>query len=139
MTHTIEKHFVTFYSPGTFVPECTTRPIDKWDPLLALEMSRAIKERYDARPYAFQFSTRARGPDDLDSHETNRSPRYFINGKIETREEVEARNDPREEILRDNLRINGIARVVVTCSPWKNTAELLDGDVVLNEHGEPVS
>jgi hypothetical protein len=36
----MEKHFVTFYSPGTFVSECTSREMDKggW---------------YRCRPYTF--------------------------------------------------------------------------------------
>ena len=69
----MKKHFVTFYSPGTFVAEQTTKPIDSWDVELAVSMSGEIKERYGALPYGFQFSTRERGENDLDSHEVETS------------------------------------------------------------------
>ena len=109
----MKKHFVTFLSPGTFFAETTTKPIDSWDVDKAVEMARTVKERYNARPYGFRFSTRERGPDDLDSKEVKTSGVYFLGGKIETLKEVEARNDPKEEILRSNMRCNGWKKIVV--------------------------
>lgn len=128
----MQAHFVTFYSPGTFVAEETTKPIGAWDVDLAVEMARAIKERYDARPYGFRFSTRTRGDSDLDSKEAKRSHMYFLGGKIESRKEIEARNDPKEEILRSNMRSNRISRVVVNTNSWRTVQPLERGDVVLD-------
>ena len=48
----MNKHFVTFYSPGSFVAETTTREIESWDIRKAQEMADKISERYDATPYA---------------------------------------------------------------------------------------
>lgn len=63
----IEKNFVTFFSPGTFVHEETTKEIDNWNVDEARDMARGIVERHGATPFAFQFSTRRREEDDLDS------------------------------------------------------------------------
>jgi hypothetical protein len=128
----MQQHFVTFLSPGTFVAESTSRPIDAWDVEQAKAMAVDIMERHAARPYGFQFSTRGRGPDDLDSKEIARSGVYYLGGKIETLAEVEARNDPKEEILRSNMRNNGIDRIVTNTNSWKWTLPLRDGDVVLD-------
>lgn len=38
----MEKHFVTFYSPGTFVAESSEQPIASWDTDAAVVMARAI-------------------------------------------------------------------------------------------------
>ena len=103
----MKKHFVTFYSPGTMVAEGTTLPIEEWNVDRAVEMAKGIVERYGATPYGFRFSTRARTEDDLDSKVVEQSGMYFLGGKIETLEEVEARNDPNEAILRSNMRGNG--------------------------------
>jgi hypothetical protein len=127
----MEKHFVTFLSPGTFVNEETTKPIKSWDVALARKMAEEITERYNSKPFAFQFSTRVRGEKDLDSKVVKESGRYYINGKVETLADVEARNDPKEDILRSNMRNNGIKKVVSGNSPWRWTHELHDGDVVL--------
>ena len=137
---TIEKHFVTFLSPGSFVAERTTKPVDSWDVPTAQAMAETITERYNAVPYAFYFTTRARGPDDLDSKVTATSPFYFINCKVETLEEIVARDDPNESILRSNMRGNGYKRIAVTTRGWKWTQPLQDGDIVLEstkvvEHG----
>jgi len=124
---------VTFLSPGTFMAEDTTKPVDSWDVPTAQAMAETITERYNAAPYAFYFTTRTRGHDDLDSKVAATSPTYFIHCKIETIEEVVSRNDPKESILRSNMRSNGFNRIAVTTRGWKWTAPLRDGDIVLVE------
>ena len=48
----VEKHFVTYYSPGTFVAETTEEPIDSWDVEVAKKRAKNIKERYgDEKPF----------------------------------------------------------------------------------------
>lgn len=128
----MRAHFVTFYSPGTFFPEATTKEIPSWDIEAAKEMAHGISERYGATPYAFRFSTRSRGPADLDSKETSKSSLYYLGGRIETREEVERRNDPKEDILRGNMRANNIDRIIVNTNSWRFTGALGPDDVVLD-------
>ena len=128
----MEKHFVTFYSPGTFVAETTEKPIDSWNVQEAMKMAHEIVERYGATPYGFQFSTRSRSDTDLDSKETATSPFYHLGGKIETLAEVEARNDPNEEILRSNMRGNGYDRIVVNDNSWRSTRPFGATDVMLD-------
>src|SRR5690606_2292573 len=128
----MKRHFVTFYSPGTFVAETTTKPIASWDTALAVEMARKITERHSARPYGFRFTTRKREDDELDSRVVEQSPMYFLGGRIETIEEVEARNDPNEEILRSNMRGNGWNRIIVNDNSWRVRQPLKDDDVVLD-------
>lgn len=128
----MKKHFVTFLSPGTFVSEQTTKEIDSWNVEKALEMAKSITERHDATPYGFQFFTRERLDNDLDSKVTETSGTYYIDVKIETYQEIADRNDPADSILLSNMRINGWDKVVVTRSSyWKGTYPLRDGDVVL--------
>ena len=127
----MKKHFVTFYSPGTFVSETTSKPIASWDVEVAKTMARGISERYGAKPYGFRFSTRTRGADDLDSREAASSPMYYLGGRVETLADVEARNDPKEEILRSNMRRNGVERIIVNDNSWRFTAALEPDDVVL--------
>lgn len=128
----MEQHFVTFYSPGTFVAESTTKPIDAWDTDVAVGMARSIQERHGALPYGFIFTTRSRGDDDLDSKVTDTSPTYYLGGKIETLEDIEARNDPNEKILRSNMKMNSYDRVVVNDNSWRWTQPLQADDVVLD-------
>lgn len=127
----MEKHFVTFYSPGSFVAETTERPIDTWDVPTAQKMAKSIKERHGATPYGFRFTTRGRGKDDLDSKVIATSPMHYLGGKVETLAEVEARNDPRDKILIQNMRGNGYERVVTTTNGYRWTQPLDKGDVVL--------
>lgn len=128
----MEKHFVIFYSPGTFVAETSEKPIDSWDTDAAMEMAHGIVERYSATPYGFCFTTRGRGPNDLDSKEIARSPFYHLGGQVETLAEVEARNDPKEEILRSNMRGNGYDKIVVNDNSWRSTRPLGATDVILD-------
>lgn len=128
----MQQHFVTFYSTGTFVHEETSKPIAEWDVTAAVVMAREVRERYGARPFGFRFTTRARIDVELDSKEVARSPMHYLGGRIETREEIEARNDPKEDILRLNMRSNGIERVLVNDNSWRATLPLNEEDVVLD-------
>lgn len=127
----MEKHFVTFLSPGTFFSEETTKPIETWNVEKAVEISHGVLERCNAKPYGFYFSTRSRGPDDLDSKQTAKSNLYYLGGRIETKEEVFARNDPKEDILRSSMENMKIDRLIVNNNSWRFTGPLRDGDVVL--------
>lgn len=128
----IKKHFVTFYSPGTFTAETTAREVKKWDIEEAQKMAHSITERYGATPYAFQFSTVGRGTKDLHAKEIASSPLYYLGGRVETLAEVEARNDPKEGILRSNMRGNGWDRIIVNDNSWRVTRPLEKTDVVLD-------
>lgn len=128
----VRAHFVTFYSPGTFFAENTTKPIKSWHVATAIRMARKIKERYNATPYAFQFSTNERGAKDLNSKEVKRSGMYYLGGKIETLAEVKARNDPAEEILRMNMEGNGWHKIIVNTNSWRVTQPLRKNDVILD-------
>jgi len=127
----MEKNFVQFFSPGSFVAETTTKPIDEWDVKLATEMAKEIEERYGATPYAFMFLTKARGEDDLDSKVVRTSCTYYINCKVLTYEQLKEENNPDNSILLSNMRINKWDRVVTTTSGWKWTQPLNKEDVVL--------
>ena len=127
----MKQHFVTFYSPGTFVAETTERPIASWCVEAACQMARNITERYGATPYGFCFTTRERGPNDLDSHESARSSMYYLGGKVRTLAEVEAADDPDERILRTNMKSNGWDRIITNDNSWRWTQPLRPDDVVL--------
>ncbi len=127
----IEKYFVTFYSPGTFVAETDIQEIDSWNVEEAKRRAKKIKQRHGAIPYAFSFSTRTRGPDDLDSHVAYTSPYYFINCTVHTLKEIENHNDPNDKILLSNMRNNGYDRVATTIKGWKWTQPVREQDVFL--------
>ena len=50
----------------------------------------------------------------------------------ETIEEIEKRNDPKEEILRSNMRNNGYDRVIVNTNSYKITLPFTDEDHLIN-------
>ena len=129
----MSKHFVTFYSPGSFVAEQTTQPIDAWDNATALALASNLVERHGARPYGFRFTTRTRGDADLDSKVAATSPMHYFNAKIETMAEVEAREPG--SILAKNMRCNGWSHIVTTLSGYRWSAPLKQDDVVLDATG----
>lgn len=133
----ITKHFVTFYSPGTFFAEDTTLPIDSWDVDAAKEMASKVVERYNATPYAFQFSTRTRNDDQLDSVESKRSTTYHLGGSLMDIEAVK-QLIPDSSILQSNMRCNGWNQVVLNDNSWRSVQPFKDGDVLL-EYTPPVS
>jgi len=128
----MKKHVVTFCSPGTFVSEMTSKPIKTWDVSLAVQMVDTIKERYGATPYGFYFTTRSRGPTDLDSKEIKRSAMYYLGGKVLTLKQIKKRNDASDKILISNMECNNWDRVIVNTNSWKCTLPLNKEDIVLD-------
>ena len=128
----MKKHFVIFFSPGTFVAEQSQKPIGSWDTDKAIEMSHDIEERHSALPYGFCFITREREDNDLDSHEIKRSGIYFLGGEVLTLQDVKDRNEPKDRILISNMECNGYDRIVVNSNSWQWTQPLSDNDVVLS-------
>lgn len=127
----MRKHFVEFFSPGTFVSESSIVEIDSWDVNKAIEIAKTIKERHDATPYGFLFITRERNDDELDSKITNKSNMYFLGGKIETIEEIEKRNLPEERILISNMKCNDWDKVITNTNSWKITLPFEKDDILL--------
>ncbi len=125
------KHFVTFFSPGTFVAETTEQPISRWDVEEAKRRVRKIHERHGATPYGFRFTTRRRDDNDLDSKIVATSQMYFLGGVIETLEEVKARATRNDSVLILNMEGNGYKRVITNTNSWRWTQPLNDTDVVL--------
>lgn len=127
----MKKHYVTFSSPGTFVAEQTTKEIKDWDVKLALEMSKTIVERYDARPYGFQFFTKKRKLKDFDSVEIKRSGFYYIGGKISSIEDLRNEHNPNNLILIRNMELNNWDKIWSTTEGWFWSQPLREGDIVL--------
>lgn len=129
---TLSKHFVTFYSPGTFVAEQTTREIDSWDIDQAIRIADEISERHRATPYGFKFTTRSRSENELDSEVVSSSSLYYLGGEVLTLQDVTSRNDPEDEILISNMEGNGWNRIIINSNSWKWTQPLKDDDIVLD-------
>ncbi len=128
----LTQHFVTFFSPGTFTAEQTTKPIPSWDVDLAVAMSSDIQERHAARPYGFQFITRGREDHELDSRVIASSGMFYIGGKVETVDEVRARNREDERILLANMEGNGWDRIWRSTQGWQWTQPLRREDTVID-------
>lgn len=127
----MRKHFVQFFSPGTFFNEVTVRPIDSWDVDTAVEMAKSIKERYEATPFAFQFITKGRTMKELDSKVVATSPRYYLGGTVEALAQVKARATKDDRILVSNMESNGWNRVITNDNSWRVVQPLEDNDIVL--------
>lgn len=129
----LKKHFVIFYSPGTFVSEQSEKEIDLWDTEKAVAMATEIIERHGARPYCFAFITRGREDTELNSRVIAKSGMYYLEGQIRTIKEIRKQARPSEHVLLANMESNGWNRAVETRTPWKITRPLFNGDVVLKE------
>ncbi len=137
--------FVTFLSPGTFVSEASTYPIDSRDLRLALAMAEKVTERYGAKPYGFRFEERIVGemPDGQGgklhaSKDVGMSGIYFLGGKLETVDDVVARNDPKESVLRTNMQGNDMSIVIVNTNSYRSTLPFGEEDCIVDATGAVV-
>jgi hypothetical protein len=137
---TTKKHYVTFYSPGSFCDEMREVEIHGWSPPLAVELSRKVVERYGSRPYGFSFCTKIvsdKIPDgfggelSVEPKTVEKSGMYYVNGKMKTIEDVKAENDPGNRILIANMESNGWSCVVETNNGFKHTSVFNNGDQIV--------
>lgn len=140
----MRKHQVTFYSPGTLFSESSTHDIDSWDTAKAVELSETVLARYNAKPYGFVFSTIIVADDVPDgeggflkvsSKEVESSGIHFLGGRLETYDDVVARNDEKESILRSNMRSNEMWVIIINDNSFRSTLPFNEGDCVVNARG----
>lgn len=138
------KHTVMFLSPGTFVSEYTTKDIDSWDTKKAVEMAESIVERYNAKPYGFRFETwKTHTPvEDGEGGVLEVRPKlekdsgiYFLGGKLETYDDVVARNLDSESILRSNMRGNEYWVICINTNSFKSTLPFGENDRIVDASG----
>lgn len=140
----MRKHQVTFYSPGTLFSESSTHDIDSWDTAKAVEMSETITARYNARPYGFIFRTLL-VVDDVPDGEggtlkvepkvVESSGIHFLGGRLETYDDVVARNDDKESILRSNMRNNEHWIIIINDNSYRSTLPFNEEDCIVNAQG----
>ena len=121
----MQRHFVSFYSPGTIFSESTSLPIDEWDIITAWDMANEIVERHNATPYAFQFKTFEREDDELNSRLVESSKTFHMGGRLLNIEQVEAENDDKGcyDILLRNMRGNRMEYVIINDNSWRSVLE----------------
>jgi hypothetical protein len=137
----MKRHFVTFYSPGTFVSEVTEVEVPEWDIDFAREYARHyVKERHGATPYGFNFKTMVLEEGDWLPRTVATSGMYFLGGKILSLDDIP---DIREnEVLRWNMRTNGWDYVIENTNSWKivlpyeKNDTLLEFDVYIEQNKE---
>ena len=112
-----QKHFVTFYSPGSFVSESTSKEIDTWSVDLAVRMAKDIKERHGAVPYGFRFKTME--SDGWSPKTVKESGMYYLGGKL--LKLIDIPDTKENSILRDNMRFNNYEWVIENTNSWKVT------------------
>jgi hypothetical protein len=112
-----EKHFVTFYSPGTFVSETSTKEIDSWNVDQAVAMARNIKERHAATPFGFAFETQV--SDGWEPKTVRKSGMYYLGGRLLTIDDIPDTDE--NKTLRWNMKYNNIETVIENTNSWKTT------------------
>lgn len=152
-TMKIERHYVIFYSPGTFFTEMTGKSIEKWDVKTAVEMAKTVLERYNAKPYAFRFET-------FEEYETiiknevsfeakpkkiSMSGLYFLTGIVRSYDDVLTKKDLQEQILLSNMETReGMAYVIenrnsfLSTLPYEEDSKIVDWEGnVIDEGNSP--
>jgi hypothetical protein len=141
------KHYVEFFSPGSFFSETSTREISSWDTGKAVALSKNIKERYGASPYGFRFFTQIEHQPIPDSEGgtlkvqpkiVERSGMYYLGGELETYDDVANRNDPKESILRSNMQGNDWWVVIVNTNSYKSVQPFDQNSFIVDDSGKVI-
>jgi hypothetical protein len=139
---------VEFFSPGTLFAETSSRKISEWDTREAVRLSEQILERHGAVPYGFRFRTQLVSDPVPDGEGgklkvtpkcVEESPTYYLGGRVETWDEIVARADKREDIMRSNMRGNGWPLVVVIDRKYRSTLPFLPDQKIVEPDGTVVT
>jgi hypothetical protein len=131
-------------SPGTLFAETSVRELPWPDVREAARLASEVVERYNARPYCFRLVEQLVSdpvPDgrggtlEVVPKVLSTSGRYFLTGRLRTLDDVEAENDPGEDILRSNMAGNGWYVVCENTNSWKATQPFEEADVLLDAEG----
>lgn len=142
---TVRKHYVTFYSPGTFFTESTMKPIPDWDTKVAVEMSKKVLERHNAKPYAFRFSTmlEAEPVDDgeggmlkVEPKEVEDTGLFFLGGTLRNIDEIRKKADKEESILLSNMEGNDYPIIIENRNSWRFTGPFSEKDCIVDDNGD---
>jgi len=140
----MKKHYVIFYSPGTFLSEESSKEISSWDTVEAVQLSKDIQERYGAKPFGFRFTTCIAHEDiddgeggklKVESREVAKSGIHYLGGSIITIQEVHERNDPSESILLRNMECSRQAVLVENRNSYRHTGFFYEDDCIVNDMG----
>lgn len=107
---------ITFFSPGTFLPEVRTLETELQDPMQIAELAHNVKERYGATPFGFRIENSRRT--------------YYLGGTIKTLADIP--NTPENEVLRANMINNKIERVIENNNSWNFIGAFYEEDVLLD-------
>lgn len=141
------KHYVEFFSPGSFISETSTKEISSWDTRKAVELSRNIQERYGASPYGFKFITKIEHPPIPDGEGgmlevqpkiVDTSGIYYLGGELETYDDFANRNDPKDSILLSNMRCNDWWIVIVNTNSYKFTQPFYQNSFIVDDFGKVI-
>lgn len=139
-----KQHTVTFYSPGTLFSEQSEKDIDSWDIKEAIKMAEKVTERYNAKPYAFVFRTyKTHDPVSdgeggflqVESKKEKETGYYFLGGKLETYDDVVARNLDSESTLRSNMKFNEYWIICINTNSFKSTMPFGEDDKIVDASG----
>ena len=114
-----KTHHIRIYSPGTLFPNTDTYPVSSWG------LQEAVDIVLTTTAFKFVFYTTQAG---VLIKESNG---YFINGVVESAEEVLTRTNENERILRSNVLNNEMKAIITTKTSYKNTTEFTELDTNL--------
>ncbi len=140
----VRKHYVTFYSPGTFYPEQSTKPIGEYDTKEAVRMSKEVLERYNAKPHSFRFTTYIEVEDVPDGEggfskvepkKVGESCTYYLGGRVRTIDEVKIKACKEERILLSNMECNKEYVLIENTNSYRHTGFFYEKDCIVDDEG----
>ena len=106
----MQKHFVNLLYAGIIVSEKSSHEVSDWNISEVYEIIRSQKYK----PYGFEFITRERKDNELDSRIIKSSGTYYLGGTVLNSEQVMARRDFNTRILLSNMETNSWEYVIET-------------------------